>query len=86
MLEVASESMTRGGNVATLEYSLPAAGEVLVAVYDVTGRRVTTLVNEYQTAGARQTVWNHAGVAQGMYFVRLWTRSASMTRSMLILE
>jgi hypothetical protein len=86
MLEVASESSIRGANVATLDYSLPATGDVLVAVYDVTGRRVTTLVNENQTAGAHQMVWNHAGVAQGMYFVRMWTRSVSLTRSILILR
>jgi hypothetical protein len=84
-LEVVSDAL-HGQFVATLRYSLSAASEVLVAVYDVTGRRVTTLANEYQTAGPHRTTWNHAGLAQGMYFVRLRTRSASMTRSMLILR
>ena len=86
LLEVASEVAGSGRNAATLEYSLPAAGNVIVAVYDVTGRRVSTLVNEYQAAGDHRTTWNHASVAQGMYFVRLRAGSASITKSVLILE
>jgi hypothetical protein len=86
MLEVASESRTPGGPTSILQYSLPVAGDVLVAVYDVTGRHVTTLVSEYQAAGAHQTFWNHESAPQGMYFVRLWTQSGIMTKRMLILK
>ena len=85
MLEVSPGSGARG-TVATLDYSLPVSGDVLVAVFDVSGRRVTTLVNEAQAAGAHQAIWDHSGAAQGMYFVRLVTRSASMTRPMLVLK
>ena len=85
MLELSPKSDTRGA-VATLDYSLPVSGDVLVAVFDVSGRRITTLVNEAQVAGTHQTIWNHSGAAQGMYFVRLVSRSASVTRSMLILK
>ena len=85
MLEISPGSGARG-SVATLDYSLPVSGDVLVAVFDVSGRRVTTLVNEAQAAGAHRTIWNHLGTAQGMYFVRLVTRTASMTRSILILK
>ncbi len=84
-LDVSCGSQARG-TVATLDYSVPVAGDVLVAVYDVSGRRVTTLVNDAQAVGAHRTVWNHVGTAQGIYFIRLVTRSASTTRSVLIVE
>jgi hypothetical protein len=86
VLEVAAGSQTSGRRASVLRYSLPVAGEVLVAVYDVTGRHVTTLVNEYRTAGAHQAVWNHDGAAQGMYFARLRTPSGSLTKAMMVLK
>jgi hypothetical protein len=86
VLEVSPESQGRGATTTRLQYSLPVAGDVLVAVYDVTGRRVTTLVDESREAGAHEASWNHAGAAQGMYFVRLRTRSGVLTRPVLILK
>jgi len=84
-LGIVSDPAT-GRGVATLEYSLSVASEVLVAVYDVTGRRVMTVANEFQAAGLHRTTWNRAGLAQGMYFVRLRTPTVNVTRPLLILR
>ena len=65
---------TRGA--ATIEYGLPEAGEVTMAVYDALGRRVATLAEGRQAAGRHQIRWDGrsaAGgrLASGLYFVRL---------------
>jgi hypothetical protein len=65
---------TRGA--ATIEYGLPEAGEVTMAVYDALGRRVATLAEGRQAAGRHQVRWDGrsaAGgrLASGLYFVRL---------------
>ena len=59
------------------EYWVPAdGGMVRLAVYDVSGRRVRTLVNDRQSREWHQTEWdgtddNRRRAATGSYFLRL---------------
>lgn len=60
----------------TIEYALPQAGPVKLAVYNILGQQVRLLVNETQEAGYRRVTWNgrdDAGkeVTSGVYFIRL---------------
>jgi hypothetical protein len=66
----------RAAGVTTLRFSLPAAADVRLEVYDAVGRRVATLVDGRRSAGAGTATWDgldHAGhpVAPGLYFYRL---------------
>ncbi|MBN1827140.1 MAG: T9SS type A sorting domain-containing protein [Candidatus Eisenbacteria bacterium] len=75
---------------ATIEYGLPATGAVRLAVYDLRGARVRTLVEGSREAGAHAVVWNgrdDAGrpVASGVYFLRIeWSGESRVRRLMLI--
>ena len=51
--------------------SLPAAGDVDLAMYDLAGRRVTTLWHGSLAAGSRAFTWDPGNVASGVYFARL---------------
>jgi len=60
----------------TIQYVLPEATEVEIAVYDLLGRRLRTLVDDRQPNGAHTVRWNGTGsngasLASGMYFVRM---------------
>jgi hypothetical protein len=65
-----------------VSYQLPVASNVRLAVYDVLGREVRTLVNEAKKAGTYSATWNAAGRASGVYFARLtaggFTRAVKM--------
>jgi photosystem II stability/assembly factor-like uncharacterized protein len=68
----------------TLTFHLPAAGPVHIAVHDVGGRLVRTLVNEELREGEHTLFWNGhdaAGrrVAGGTYFIRLQAGSETRT-------
>jgi hypothetical protein len=76
----------RVGSTMSVEYSLPAAGEISLAVYDVSGRRVASVAQGTQEAGVHQASWDSHGVAHGVYFYRLRVGSASLTRSVLVLK
>jgi flagellar hook assembly protein FlgD len=59
-----------------LEVSLPQAAYLDVAVYNILGQKVTTLVNEMRDAGYQTVTWNGTtqggtNVASGIYFVRM---------------
>ncbi|MCF7809460.1 choice-of-anchor D domain-containing protein [bacterium] len=57
----------------TISYDLPFSSEVVVGVYDLSGRSITTLVSNYQSPGKYATVWNAEGIATGIYLIRLST-------------
>ncbi len=75
----------------TLRFSAPHTGEISLAVYDVLGRKVATLVDGVVQAGQQQVMWqgcNDQGmpVASGTYFVRLEGENVSLTRRMVLLK
>jgi flagellar hook capping protein FlgD len=82
-IELAVEAR-RGG--ADVSYSLPEAGNVEVAVYDVAGRRVATLESSAQPAGKHTLTWDARGVGQGMYFYRVRFGTSVVTRPVLLLK
>ncbi len=54
-------------------YSLEEGSDVILSVYDMSGRLVTGLVDGYRIAGTHSIVWNAAaeGAASGIYLFRL---------------
>ena len=52
-------------------YDLPTAARVTMNVYDVLGRRVSTLVDGDQVAGRHRAIFDARSVASGVYFYRL---------------
>jgi FlgD Ig-like domain/Right handed beta helix region len=73
-------------------YDVPAGGAVLhIAVYDVLGRHVTTLVGGFVTAGHKRVDWNGRNadgqpVATGMYFVRMQSGDFVQAKKMVVLK
>ncbi|RQV94753.1 T9SS C-terminal target domain-containing protein, partial [bacterium] len=55
----------------TIKYSLPAAGDLSVAVFDVNGRLVKELSHSHQPAGPGQIQWTAGDLSSGTYFVSL---------------
>jgi predicted glutamine amidotransferase len=79
-------------NVSTsIRYEVHARTAVRLAVYDVLGRRVKTLVDEVQAVGSYVTEWNGRSedghpVASGVYFCRLETTGESAVRKMVVMK
>jgi hypothetical protein len=86
LAEITATAGARTDNMATLGYSLPTPSAVLIAVYDVAGRRVLTLENAQQTAGIHLLRWDASSLANGMYFYRLRAGPVTVTKSVLILK
>lgn len=61
---------------ATIRYHIPRTTDVDIAVYDVAGREVTSLVSGEQSAGEHELIWegrDNTGrqVPSGVYFIRM---------------
>jgi hypothetical protein len=55
----------------TIGYDVAAEGNVDLSVYDVLGRKVSTLVSSYARPGRYTVTWNAQSMATGVYFARI---------------
>lgn len=55
-------------------------------VYDITGRLVSTLVNQEMQPGNYQFTWNGTNLSSGAYFYRLQTNEFTETKRMLLVK
>ena len=75
----------------TLSFSLPAKRHVRLTIYDVSGHRIATLLDEDRAAGRHQVVWmgrddQDRPVASGVYLYRIEAGDFVQTRRMLLLK
>ncbi|WP_340112590.1 T9SS type A sorting domain-containing protein [Maribellus mangrovi] len=64
-------------------YQLPKQTKVQLTVYDVTGRRVCTLVNQQQQGGYHQELFDASGLQSGIYIYELRTEKSVQSRRMI---
>lgn len=74
-----------------ITFSLPAAADITLTVFNVLGQRVAVLADGAFIAGEHTVTWNGtddrgAGVASGVYFYRLTSGDQSRTRKMMLLK
>ena len=67
-----------------LAATLAEAGRARLSVYDVLGREVAVVFDGVQAAGAHAVVWDAAGVAAGVYVVRLEAAGLVRTRTVAV--
>jgi len=75
----------------TIAYALPQRGNVDLAIYDVTGRRIRTLVQGDVPAGLHQVEWDRSTgdgrlVQPGVYYYRLAVAGHRFERRMVTLN
>jgi len=75
----------------TIHYQLASGTDVNITVYDMLGKQVKTLINDIQTSGEFQVVWDggsDAGkpVSAGIYFYRMQVENSAQTRRMVLLK
>ena len=59
---------------------------VTLKVYDILGNEIVTLVNEEKLPGEYEVVFNAAGLASGIYFYALGTKSYFAVKKMILLR
>lgn len=54
-----------------ISYKLNSSSHITLTVYDISGRKIQTLVNEFQTAGEHIVDWDASQFSHGLYFYEL---------------
>ncbi|MBK7629436.1 MAG: T9SS type A sorting domain-containing protein [Ignavibacteriales bacterium] len=71
-----------------IEFSLPYNSDVLVKVYDLTGKEIATLIDEPKTAGNHKIKFDAASykLSSGVYFYALTANGLTQTKPMMLLK
>jgi len=70
----------------TFNYALEKDGHVSLEVYDLLGRKVTTVIDDHQTAGYKSVRWDASRCASGVYFYKLTVGEFSQTMRMTLVK
>ena len=77
--------------MTTIKYDLPENSQVRIAIYDMLGRKVRTLVSGFENAGFNAVQWqgkNDFGlsVGAGVYICQIQAGDFVQTRKMILLK
>ncbi len=69
-----------------ITYQIGIAGPIKLTIYDILGREVKTLVNEYQNPGEYSYNFNAAGLAGGVYIYELSSKTFKDSKKLVLLQ
>ena len=69
-----------------IKYSIAADIQVKIAVYDMLGKEVATLVNERKDIGTYEVTWDASGVPSGIYFCKIVADKFQKVQKMTLLK
>ena len=72
--------------VTRISFDVSRAGNVIIKVYDVTGREVQTLVNETLNPGTYAMTFDGTGLTSGVYYYKLISGQFTETKRMVLIK
>jgi hypothetical protein len=78
-------------NSTVIRYAINQQSDVSIKVYDMTGKEISTLVNESKQAGTFSVGFSNTNIASGTYFYRLIAKDANgqavvETKKMIVMK
>ncbi|MFH0733074.1 MAG: M1 family aminopeptidase [bacterium] len=69
-----------------ITYQIGIAGTIKLTIYDILGREIRTLVNEFQNPGEYSYNFNAAGLAGGVYIYELSSKTFKDSKKLVLLQ
>jgi len=69
-----------------IKFEIPVSSFVTLKIYDVLGRELKVLINEYKTSGMYEIEFDGTKHASSIYFYRLQSEDYVRTKKMLLLK
>ena len=70
----------------TIRYQIPEDGMVTLKVYDILGREVKTLVNDFKTKGRYEVTFNADALVSGLYIYEITSGSYKASKKMTLIK
>jgi hypothetical protein len=70
----------------TISYIIPKSGLVTIKVFNILGKEVSTLLNEFKASGSYSINFNAAGLSSGVYFYKITANNFTDTKKFTLLK
>ena len=70
----------------TIRYQIPENGMVTLKVYDILGREVKTLVNDFKTKGRYEVTFDAGSLASGLYIYEIKSGDYKASKKMTLIK
>jgi hypothetical protein len=70
----------------TIEFQVPMESEVVVTLYDMLGKEVSTLLREVKPAGYHTLTLNAVNLSTGVYYYRMTAGDFSQVKKMIVIK
>jgi len=70
----------------TIRYQIPEDGMVTLKVYDILGREVKTLVNDFKTKGRYEVTFDASNLASGLYIYEITSGDYKASKKMTLIK
>ena len=70
----------------TIDFYLPAAGNMELAVFDVSGREIARLAEGFYPQGSHQAEFDASALSSGIYFARMNTGGSAIVQKLLLVK
>ncbi|HLT23494.1 MAG TPA: agmatine deiminase family protein [Ignavibacteria bacterium] len=72
--------------VTEIRFAIPGSEHVSLKVYDLSGKLIRTLVDDFRSAGSYRINFNADGLSSGVYFYKLTSGSFTQVKKMMLLK
>ena len=72
--------------ITNIIYGIPEYTNVQIIVYDLSGKQIKTLVNQFQTPGYHSVDWNADNHPSGVYFVKMIAGEYVNTQKLMLIK
>ncbi len=69
-----------------IKFAIPHYGKVTLRVYDLLGREISVLLNDYLDAGIHEVIFNGNNLSSGIYFYKLTMNNYSVSKKLVLLK
>jgi len=70
----------------TIKFGMPRGEKVKLVIYDMLGREVKVLVDEFKNSGTYEVSFDASSLSSGVYFYKLETPNFAATKKMLLVK
>lgn len=70
----------------SISYQVSKKGQTFLAIYDLAGRNVRTIINSVEESGPHAISFRTKDLASGVYFLRLKTNNSVTTKQLIVLR
>ena len=73
-------------SVTNISYNVAEGGRVQLAIYDLLGRQVVTLVDLTHAPGTYSVTWDAGSLSSGIYFCRIAANGFQQVQKLMLLK